>query len=381
MRGLGIATKAGGNLSKQIRIIRGVHRGAESLLGQDGRCLIGSDPSCSVVLYDSGVAARHCVIAADAYGITCRALDAAIVVDGRTVPSGEAVSLTDFQILQCGSAALAIGPVESEWPQMEAVAIARRVSAVEAVRSLKRLNPYALFATMLAGLTCVLGLAYAALSSGDVELTPARVTAARQWLQGIAPAGSELQIGVENSRGQGLLLSGYVPLDKQVAFLTDAARNSSFKPRVDVYSTDQMVASLSRLTQLAAIPCTPAYRSGGQMVCTNEVANEELATRLRMIARDVPGLTALDLQVAPRPVPVAAPPVVEVLPARITQKFAVVMSRRGRYLLGRYGKKYTEGQQFDGFVIQKIGLDQVVFERDGRQYEFYVAALNGTGSP
>jgi hypothetical protein len=332
------------------------------------------------VLYDAGVAAKHCVITVDVYGATCRALDAPVIINGREVPAGEAVSLVDFQALQCGPAVLGVGPEQGDWPEMEAAAPVRRVSAVEAVRSLKRLNPYALFFSMLAGLTCVLGLAYAALSTGDMELTPTRVAAARQWLQAIAPARSELQIGVENSRGQGLLLSGYVPFNHQVALLTAATRNSGFKPRIDVYATDDMVASMSRLAQLASIPCTPEYKGSGQVACTNDVPNEELATRLRMIARDVPGLRALNLHVIPRLAAVPpAPAKVDATPVRITQKFSVVMSSRGRYLVGRYGKKYAEGDEFDGFRIDRIGLDQVIFERDGRKFEFYVAALNENG--
>ena len=364
-------------MNKQIRILSGLHSGAESRLTADEGCVIGSDPNCSVVLYDAGVAARHCVITLDAYGVTCRALDASILVDNRRanrrkVAPGEALSLEDCQTIQCGSAVLAVGSEDAEWPEAQAAVTQYRDSALQAVRSLKRLNPYALFAAMLVAMTCAIGLAYAALSTSELELTPARIAAARQWLKTVAPAGSELQIGAESTRGAGLVLSGYVPFAHQVTLVSDAARNSGFQPRIEVYAVDFMVASMTRLAQLAGIPCSAQYRDAGRLACDQTVTNQELASRLRVLARDVGGLR--DLEVNVKPLPVASPPVVAA-PVQITQKFSVLMFRHTRYLVGRHGKKYREGDEFDGFKISRIGLDQVVFERDGTQYEFYVAAL------
>jgi hypothetical protein len=51
------------------------------------------------------------------------------------------------------------------------------------------------------------------------------------------------------------------------------------------------------------------------------------------------------------------------------------MFRNQRFLIGPYGERYTEGDQFDGFRINRIGVDKILFERDGREFEFYVAAL------
>src|SRR4051812_8503208 len=98
--------------------------------------------------------------------------------------------------------------------------------------------------------------------------------------------------------------------------------------------------------------------------------------RLRTISRDVPGLRSLQVTVSPLPIAAAATPAPAATgPMRLTQKFAVFMFRNQRYLIGPYGERYLEGQQFEGFKISRIGVDQVLFERDGREFQFYVAAL------
>jgi hypothetical protein len=91
-----------------------------------------------------------------------------------------------------------------------------------------------------------------------------------------------------------------------------------------------------------------------------------------MLAKDVPGLRALDLRWLP-PARVAQP--TKLQPTQITQRFAVLMWRQQRYLVNEHGKRYREGDEFDGFNIKRIELDRVVFARDGREYEFYLAAL------
>ena len=99
-----------------------------------------------------------------------------------------------------------------------------------------------------------------------------------------------------------------------------------------------------------------------------------------MVARDVPGLRGLHISVLPPPVVAAAPaaPLQEASadPLRLTKKFSVLMWRNQRYLIGQYGERYKEGEQFGGFTINRIGVDKVMFERNGREFEFYVAALS-----
>lgn len=365
-------------MSKQVRILSGLHRGAEVTVASDEHCVIGSDPECSIVLFDPQVAPRHCVLQADEFGLSCRALDASVTIDDRQIAAGEVAKLEDFSLIRCGQAALSIGPPNGDWSLAERELTTPRAKPMHAVRSLRQLNPYALFATVLAGITCVIGLAYAALSDRTHELTPTRVEAARAWLKKIAPEGSELTIGADAAPSHQLLLTGYVRDDAQMRALLSATRGSDFAPRVEVYAVDEMTGSMERLLRLAELPCDLNYQGSGQYLCSEAVPSETVAMRLRTIARDVPGLRALQVSVVPPPAVAAAPSPASVVaggPVRLTQKFSVLMWRNQRYLIGQFGERYREGEQFDGFKIARIDVDKIKFERDGKEFEFYVAAL------
>lgn len=356
---------------RQIYVLNGLHHGATAELPDDGKVVIGSDFSSGVVLCDGGVAAAHCQISADRFGMSCRALNAPVAIDGRRISPGEIAALTEGQIVECGSAAFSVGAASTDWQRLQQ-RLAARTNEAGAIGSLRKVNPYVLFATLLVGLTGVLSLTYAALSTPESADMPSRVDAARQWLGKIAPTGSELEIGIDQRNGRELLLSGYVPSNDHRIKLSDDAAASMFRPRVEVFATDEMLEAMSRMASLARISCEPEYRGGGKLACTHAIASEQEASRLRTLAKDVPGLRLLDLQVLPA-AQVAQQP--QTQPTQITQRFAVLMWRQQRYLVNELGKRYREGDEFDGFNIKRIELDRVVFARDGREYEFYVAAL------
>ncbi|MET0534001.1 MAG: FHA domain-containing protein [Steroidobacter sp.] len=364
-------------MSRQLRILSGVHRGAELALDDQERCLVGSAAQCSVVLFDSQVAPRHCLVQLDDFGLTCRALDAPVSVGERKVAVGEVAKLDDFVPVRCGEAAFAVGPENGDWTIAER-ALQPRKNNLHAVRSLRQLNPYALFAMVLLGISGVIGLAYATLSDRPYELTANRIEQARAWLKQRAPVGSELTIGASTTSREELLLTGYVRTRQQADDLLSASRMSGFAPRVEVYSIEEMMDSMHRLSQLAQTDCQPQYQGSGQFACATAVSSEAIAGKLRMLAHDVPGLRALQVSVVAPPAAVVAAARAEAppeQPARLTQKFSVLMFRNQRYLIGPWGERYTEGQQFDGFKINRIGIDKIRFERDGREFEFYVAAL------
>jgi hypothetical protein len=365
-------------MNKQLRILKGLHHGAIIEIGAQERHLIGSDAQCSVVMCDSGLAPKHCVIGNDDYGMTCRALEGAVSIDGTRLEPGEACSLDDFAIIRCGDAAFSVGPVAGDWSIATRAVQAQANTPRSAMRYLQRLNPYALFVLVTLGIGAVISVAYATLSGTDDELVTNRVEAARRWLKGVAPPGSELTVGIANPGGRELLLSGYVLSARQVKALDKASGSLREGLRFDVHAVEGLLAAAARIAQLARVDCDPTYKGSGRVACRKPAPDDTAAVRLRSLARDVPGLRAIEIDIDASPVAVAAvtapsPPPSE--PPRLTQKFAVFMFRNQRMLIGPYGERYREGEQFDGFRIERIGLDKVTFARDGRQFEFYVAAL------
>ncbi|GFE82391.1 hypothetical protein GCM10011487_43910 [Steroidobacter agaridevorans] len=359
-------------VARHVHVLSGLHSGATAELPTEGKLVIGSELSAGVVLCDRGVAKAHCQISLDQFGMSCRALDEVITIDGKPLPTGEIAALRDGQIIECGQAAFSVGPVSTDWQRLRQ-RLATRGNEPHTLRSLRKVNPYVLFASLLVGLTGALSITYAALSGPELADMPSKVDAARRWLTTIAPQGSELEIGVDQRNGRDLLLSGYVSHNDHRIKLTGDAAASPYRPRVEVFAATEMLDAMSRMASLAQVACEPQYRGGGQLACTQMLPSEQDATRLRMLAKDVPGLRTLDLKWLP-PMP-ASNPTPRLQPTQITQRFAILMWRQQRYLVNEQGKRYREGDEFDGFNIKRIELDRVVFARDGNDYEFFVAAL------
>lgn len=368
-------------MKKQLQILKGLHQGASVALKVQERLLVGSNPLCSVVLCDPGVALKHCLISADDYGVVCRAIDASVTIDGRQIKPGETTSLEDFQLVQCGTATVAVGPVDGDWSAATRAMQVQAAKPRSAMRTLQRLNPYALFAVVMVGITSVIGFAYAAFSGGESEPATSRVVAARKWLSDVAPLHSELAVGVAGVPGRDLLLSGYVVAKRQLDELVRQSKSFHGGLRVEVYAVEEMLAAILRRSELAGVECDPLYKTAGRLSCRKPVASDEIAARIRAAVGDIPGVRSLDVRVsAPLPAvaattraPLTTP--VDYSPPRLTQRFAVFMFRNERYLIGMQGERYREGDEFDGLRIARIGVDTVIFERDGRQFEFQVVAL------
>jgi hypothetical protein len=76
----------------------------------------------------------------------------------------------------------------------------------------------------------------------------------------------------------------------------------------------------------------------------------------------------------------AAPAVVAMeptgAPLRMSKRFSsILILRKNKWLIGAYGEKFAEGDEFNGIRIVKIELDQVEFQKGDRHYVFPLAAL------
>jgi hypothetical protein len=376
--------------ARTLHVAQGVQRGVELPLSLGETCVIGaSTEMCSVVLLDDGVAARHCALTLDSHGhVSCTAFDAAVRIGERALPPGESMLLPDFAPLRCGEARLVVGPPGSDWTRSEEAAarapgLWQRVGA--SLGRARASHPIALLAVLLGSTGLLAGSVWGAINyfGAPPSLTVDNLERAQHWLKTVAPAGSELQLIADESR-QRLVVSGYVPTNYQRELLMATIAERPDAPRSEVFSVEQMLASVVRIAQLEGVSCVVAYRGAGRANCTNEIANAAAADKLRAASGQVAGLRELSLQVAAAaPVADGGAPVAALPSAKgcgrkgvsIGRKFSVFMSKKGATLIGPAGEKYREGDVFEGLTIRKIMLDQVVFECDDSEYVFYVAQM------
>lgn len=377
--------------ARTLHFAQGLQRGVDVPLEAGSVCVVGSSPeACTLVLFDDGVAARHCALTLDGDGrINCTAFDAPVRVGERELKAGESMTLPDLVPLRCGDAMLLVGPEGSDWLRPVAAGSAERsglwARGANALRNARATHPAMTLAVLLGCGGLLAGSVWGTVSyiNAPLRLSVDNVARAQQWLKSVAPAGSELQLIADESR-QRLVVSGYVPTNYQRELLVATIAEQADAPRSEVYSVEQMMASVVRMAQLEGLACVAAYGGAGRVSCTNDIANAQAADRLRAASAQVSGLRELSLQVnAPQPV-TASNEVIPVAPnargggpkgVSIGRKFSIFISKRGKYIVGPAGEKFKEGDVFEGLTIRSIELDRVVFERDAEEYVFYVAQM------
>jgi hypothetical protein len=377
--------------TRTLHFAQGLQRGVDMPLQAGSVCVIGSSAeACTLVLFDDGVAARHCALTLDTSGrVTCTAFDAPVRIGERELKPGESMLWPDLVPLRCGEATLLVGAEGADWSRPAAVSSQGAGPWLRwsgALRNARATHPAATLAVLIGSCGLLVGSVWGTVSyiTAPLRLTLDNVARAQQWLKSVAPAGSELQLIADESR-QRLVVSGYVPTNYQRELLVATVAEQADAPRSEVFSVEQMMASVVRIAQLEGLTCVAAYAGAGRANCTNEIADAAAADRFRAASAQVPGLRALTLQVA-SPGPVAgaegqAPP--PALSAKtcgrkgiaIGRKFSILMSKRGNVMIGPAGEPYKEGDVFEGMKIRQIMLDKVIFECDDSEYVFYVAQM------
>ena len=394
-------------MEKILRILSGLNRCAEVSISPDIPLVIGTHPDCSVILADAGVADAHCRILFNpkcANEVLCTAIDANIQINSRTLQPGEAVFISDYQVVQCGPICFAVGERSYDWKRLEKTVwdesayirrnglnfwwlLSQRVRAMTS----RRRGLYAALAVL--GLMSSVGLVYAALSPSISATSPAYLENAQRWLKSVAPVGSELKMAREPD-GQ-LQLSGYVATSYQNEMLAMAVKDSMYQPRMKTYVIEQMVESLSRLANLENLPCIANYLSSGRLGCNNDVPNKDQATRLQVLAQQIPGVKALELRMRSESSSVvntnattqdntatvasSAKPEEQKRPAQsgfppFSRKLNVFISKRDRYVVDTRGLKFREGDAIDGYTINTIELDQVQLQYGEQRFLLQIAA-------
>lgn len=92
-----------------LRIVDGLHAGANRVLEPDEMILVGSGDDCDIVLADDGVANHHALLTLVGGRFLVRALDAPVRIGGEDIAPGDPVELSAVQPVRIGEASIAFG--------------------------------------------------------------------------------------------------------------------------------------------------------------------------------------------------------------------------------------------------------------------------------
>src|SRR5689334_1143526 len=91
-----------------VRIMKGVHTGALTLLGSSDMLVVGTGDDCDVILSDAGVARHHCILTSQQGKLSIRAMDDAVTLNERRLGPGQTAVIEVGATLEIGAAQLAI---------------------------------------------------------------------------------------------------------------------------------------------------------------------------------------------------------------------------------------------------------------------------------
>jgi len=371
-----------------LRVLRGLHRGAELAIGERDGLLVGSDEDCDVVLRDDGVAPHHLSIALGAPTVL-RALADGVSVFGRALPTGDSVELAAYVPVSIGSATLALGEPDSpDWERVSAqpagTTAAERTTApagnsapaagADASRAARpavaaRFNfeslplPVLVAAATVLMLFVVGGVAAAWLAFSSDQATPpaARADGVIRTASAAGPQpGRHLadvvksldlpEVRIEQDAGGAETLVGTVPDDASLAKLEARLAAAGLRSESRVASAGRLVQDVREIFRVNGLNVDARYERDG-VVAVAGLAGEEkrMAGVVSHALQDVHGLTSVRVD----PAPAAAkpdvardpePPAPELTPEQSTAKrIASVVDGSPAYVVTADGSRYFIG--------------------------------------
>ncbi len=93
-----------------LRVLAGVHAGAERKLQEKAFLMIGSSDDCDLIFSDPGVAPHHCIVTRNGGDLSIRAIDAEVRLDDQMLHPGDPQAIQPFTLVRIGGTSFALGP-------------------------------------------------------------------------------------------------------------------------------------------------------------------------------------------------------------------------------------------------------------------------------
>ena len=93
-----------------LRVLTGMHAGAEIRLPARGILMIGQADDCDLILADEGIAAHHCVLTVVGDQVLLRPMDGGVATHDGPVAANENITLEHFAVAHLADVQLAVGP-------------------------------------------------------------------------------------------------------------------------------------------------------------------------------------------------------------------------------------------------------------------------------
>lgn len=242
-----------------LRLIAGVHTGAERNCEEGEVLLVGSAYDCDLVLADAQVERHHCVLSFTAKGLTVRALSASVTIGETVVEPGETGSAAAFTRIELGPAAALVAGRRGDprWQQFEV-----DTGDVQPPRPPRFSERYRLPLTIASGLLLLLALVLAFLlrPAAPVEEVRSERVALRQLVVDLGL--NELDFSDIDGR---LRITGTVPDAPALETLQRHAGQLSPPAKIEVRMGDDIARDVREVLRLSRLNAETSYLGAGRV--------------------------------------------------------------------------------------------------------------------
>lgn len=321
-----------------LRLIAGVHAGAERECRDGEVLLVGSGYDCDLVLADGEVGDHHCVLSFGRDSITVRAVAAPVRIDETTLAPGEARSVGVFVPIRLGEAALIAG--ERDDPRWRDIEGGRAQNEIRPPRAPRFNERFRVPLTAAGILVFALSVTIAVSAVHAPEKTSAG--AQRRALGGIIETLglSEASVAV-NGDGQ-LEVDGVIPDAVALDALKQRAERQKLAPAIRARLGEDIAKDVREVLRLSRLNAQTHYLGGGRIAVRGHFPDpDRLAEVLNSPSMAaIPGLTeAVVENLEPPPQPPPAPEPFQI---------ASIVTGSDPHIVGRDGAQYYRGAELPG---------------------------------
>lgn len=253
------ATAKGGGQSAAdvwaLRVLSGVHAGAERKLQESSFLMIGSSDDCDLIFSDAGVAAHHCIVTRNGEDLAVRAVDAEVRIDDRVLHPGDPQEIKPFSLLRIGGACFALGPHWSDrWQTLlSQIEPTPRAEAGEQPPR-QRGNRIATLVVAMALMGASVGALMLAQNNAKPPPAPPAAQPRDGELRAVIGELGYKGLSVISSGNEQMIVSGYVERTEDVANLHERLIQRGIKAELEVKSGPQIEADVSESFRLSGLP-------------------------------------------------------------------------------------------------------------------------------
>lgn len=357
------AAKSGGGQSVAdvwaLRVLAGVHAGAERKLQERSFLMIGSSDDCDLIFSDAGVAPHHCIVTRSGGEMSVRAVDAELRIDDQVLHPGDPQDIKPFTLVRIGGACFALGP---HWSDRWQTLLSQIEPAPRPAASAEQTPPR----QRSRALTLMVALVLMGASAGALLLAqhntrpppaPAPAGSREGELRGLIESLGYTGLKVSPRSDGKLVVVGYTERSEDLANLRAQLEQRGIKAEVEAKSGPRIAEDVAEQFRMANMHAKTEWKGKGHVLVSGRFGDRTEVEKF-LASRSITDLNEklsliIDLQNLDSPPP-------EAKPVPDGKRIRKVVEGADPYLVSAdksvfyVGAKLPSGGTFEGLEDDKI---------------------------